>query len=230
MEHRAPAPIVIAAIVTLIALALLLVLHRLSRRNELSSAALRASEDRAARQFAELESLYNTALVGLAFVDKDLRYRRINAHLARINGFSQDAIIGRRLTEIIPELGRAVEPFYRRVLESGEQIVEQEVSGINSGRSGKHPHMAGQLPSDPRRQWRDHRGQRGRPGHHQQQARRKRFAPVRAALPYRRGMHQRPDSTSATSAPAKFSGSATSMPIWDMRRARCNAVSRAGRG
>lgn len=125
---RQPA-IIMAGIVSLIAIALLMVLHRLSRRHDQSSAALRASEDRAARQLAELESLYNTAVVGLAFVDKDLRYRRINAHLAHINGLPQEAHIGRPLAELIPDLSKAVEPLYRRVLDSGEPITEQEISG-----------------------------------------------------------------------------------------------------
>src|SRR5262249_26868317 len=46
----------------------------------------RHSEERNRRQLVELETLYQTAPVGLALLDTDLRYLRINEALAAING------------------------------------------------------------------------------------------------------------------------------------------------
>jgi two-component system CheB/CheR fusion protein len=86
-------------------------------------------------QLAELESLYRQAAVGLCFVDRDLRYRRINERLAAINGRPVSDHIGRTVREMIPDLAAEVTPVYERVLRTGEPIVDVEVRGS--------------LPSDP---------------------------------------------------------------------------------
>jgi PAS domain-containing protein len=62
-------------------------------------AALRESEERAGRQLLELQTLYRTAPVGLALVDRDLRFLRINEKLAEIDGVPMDAYIGRTLRQ-----------------------------------------------------------------------------------------------------------------------------------
>ncbi|MGA8141156.1 MAG: PAS domain-containing protein [Desulfobaccales bacterium] len=77
----------------------------------------------------ELETLYRTAPVGLCLVDRDLRYVRINERLAAINGKPPGEHIGRTIREIIPEMASRIEPFYRRVFESGEPILDVETSG-----------------------------------------------------------------------------------------------------
>jgi PAS domain S-box-containing protein len=50
---------------------------------------------------ALLETVFANSFTGFAFVDRDLRYRRINEELARINGQSVDAHLGRTVAEII---------------------------------------------------------------------------------------------------------------------------------
>src|SRR5689334_8353362 len=81
------------------------------------------------RELAELKQLYDTAPVGLGFVDTELRYLRINEQLASINGRPVVAHLGRTLREIIPEIAPQVEPFYRRVIETGEPALNFEVHG-----------------------------------------------------------------------------------------------------
>jgi PAS domain S-box-containing protein len=68
------------------------------------------------------------APVGLAFVDTELRFVRINAALAAINGRSADEHLGRRIDEVLPEIADVVVPFYRQVLETGEPVLEREVT------------------------------------------------------------------------------------------------------
>jgi PAS domain S-box-containing protein len=68
------------------------------------------------------------APVGLAFVDTDLRYVRINAALAAINGRPAADHLGRRIDEVLPEIADEVEPIYRHVLETGEPVLEREVT------------------------------------------------------------------------------------------------------
>ena len=81
------------------------------------------------RQYTELEQLYKNLPIGLCLVDSDLRYLRINKMLAEINGSPVDDHIGRTIREIIPQLADQVEQPYRRVLETGESIVDMEITG-----------------------------------------------------------------------------------------------------
>jgi len=77
----------------------------------------------------ELEQLYNHAPVGLAFIDTELRFVRINERLAAINGPPVEAHIGRTITEIIPEIASKIEPFYRTAIKTGKPQLGFEVTG-----------------------------------------------------------------------------------------------------
>jgi PAS domain S-box-containing protein len=68
------------------------------------------------------------APVGLAFVDTELRFVRINAALAAINGRAVEDHLGRRIDEVLPEIADVIVPIYRQVLETGEPILEREVT------------------------------------------------------------------------------------------------------
>jgi PAS domain-containing protein len=59
------------------------------------------SADPADDRCAELEMIYRTAPVGLALLDRDLRFIRINDRLAAINGRPASEHIGRRLRDAI---------------------------------------------------------------------------------------------------------------------------------
>ena len=91
--------------------------------NEQANAAIR-------RQLAELESLYNKLPVGLCFLDKELRCVRINEKLAAIQGRSVLAHIGRPLDQMVgPEFAAIIEPLCRRVLDTGNPVLDREVTG-----------------------------------------------------------------------------------------------------
>ena len=86
------------------------------------------SEGVVQRRLAELQTIYASVPVGLAFVDKDLRFASINEALAELNGPSVDEHIGRTLGEVLPsELTERIEPIYRRVIETGEPVTDQEL-------------------------------------------------------------------------------------------------------
>jgi PAS domain S-box-containing protein len=78
------------------------------------------------------------APVGLALVDTDLRFVRVNAALAAINGRPVEEHIGKRLEEVLPELGEALLPVYRQVLETGEPILGREVARESEGGHVRH--------------------------------------------------------------------------------------------
>jgi PAS domain S-box-containing protein len=104
----------------------------------------RAAE--AARVHAEaatalLDAFFSAAPVAAAFVDRDLRYRRMNAALAAIDGVDPEEAIGRRLREVAPAVAREVEPLYREVLETGQPILNREVSAPRTGGADEMGHF-----------------------------------------------------------------------------------------
>ncbi|MBD1812646.1 PAS domain S-box protein [Microcoleus vaginatus DQ-U2] len=98
--------------------------------------ALQESEQTVRRQLLEIESLYQTTPVGLAVLDKDLRFLRINQRLAEINGLSVEAHIGRTVREIIPDLADAAEPLLRHLLDTGEPMRNFELTGETKAQPG----------------------------------------------------------------------------------------------
>jgi PAS domain S-box-containing protein len=86
---------------------------------------------------ALLDTLLATAPVGFAFLDRDLRYVRINAYLAAINGLPPEQHLGRTVREVLPALAPALEPLLCRVIETGEAAVDQEVTGQAPAQSGE---------------------------------------------------------------------------------------------
>jgi PAS domain S-box-containing protein len=75
---------------------------------------------------ALVDALYAAAPVGLAFVDNDMRYVRINDAMAAISRQSVEEHLGRRIRDVLPApLGEIVE---RRVAEArdGGRVVTQE--------------------------------------------------------------------------------------------------------
>jgi PAS domain S-box-containing protein len=87
--------------------------------------AQRTSEDAKAL----LDTLFESAPIGLAYLDSELRFVRVNDALAEINGITADDHIGRSLPELRPDAAPAVIDGLRHVVESGEPLEDVEVRG-----------------------------------------------------------------------------------------------------
>ncbi|WP_163991735.1 PAS domain-containing protein [Pyxidicoccus caerfyrddinensis] len=74
---------------------------------------------------AQLESLLAASPVGMAFVDRELRYVRVNTALADINGVPSEAHRGRLPTEVLGAGAEALMPLLRQVLRTGAPVVDQ---------------------------------------------------------------------------------------------------------
>lgn len=98
-----------------------------------------------ADQLTELETLYGAAPIGLAMLDRDLRFQRVNRLLAEINGFPIEAHIGRNVWDLVPSLREVMEPLMHRVLETGEPIRDIEVSGTTAAAPGVTRHWVEHL-------------------------------------------------------------------------------------
>lgn len=100
--------------------------------------------DRTALRDAELEALYLEAPLGLAKLDGDLRFVRINKALAEINGHSVEAHLGRRVWDLVPDIRESAEPALRKVLDTGLPLRNVIIRGTT-------PAQPGVL-----REWREH--------------------------------------------------------------------------
>ncbi|MBJ6802134.1 sensor histidine kinase [Geomonas propionica] len=92
--------------------------------------ALHDSEKRYRMQLQELANIYTHTPVGLFVVDRELRYLRLNEHLAQLNGKSICEHVGRRIDEVLPPgVAARIEELWRPVLERGECVLNVEVQG-----------------------------------------------------------------------------------------------------
>jgi PAS domain S-box-containing protein len=85
---------------------------------------------------ALLDTLFATAPVGFAFLDRDLRFVRVNEPLATMNGASPAAHVGRTCAEVLPDLGASLEPTLREILRTGRPFLNREVSGETPAHPG----------------------------------------------------------------------------------------------
>lgn len=91
--------------------------------------ALKQREATIHQQLLEIETIYKSAPIGLAVLDQELRFIRINERLAEINGVSVEDHLGRTVRDIVPYLADEVEPRFRYILETGEPMLNVEISG-----------------------------------------------------------------------------------------------------
>jgi PAS domain S-box-containing protein len=121
-----------------------------SRRGEAGEEGPHQALDEAARRQEEslalLDTLMKSAPIGLAFLDRDLRYVRLNDCLAAIDGVRVEDALGRTLREVVPGVAPVVEPLYRRVLETGEPVVNREVSGETAAAPGRQHWLVSYYP------------------------------------------------------------------------------------
>ncbi|WP_327279408.1 SpoIIE family protein phosphatase [Streptomyces sp. NBC_01205] len=86
---------------------------------------------------AALQSLFTQSPIGLATLGPDLRFLRVNDALARMNGVSAAAHLGKRLTEVVPGVNAvALEATMQQVMERGTAVVDVR----RTGRTASDPH------------------------------------------------------------------------------------------
>jgi len=76
-----------------------------------------------------LDTLLTRAPVGFVFLDRDLRFIRINDQLAEINGLDVEAHLGRTVSEILPSLEPTLREVTGRILVTGQAVLDHEFSG-----------------------------------------------------------------------------------------------------
>ena len=82
---------------------------------------------------AQLAAIYEAAPVGLAFVDRSLRYVRINSRLAAIHNVPAADHHGRSIRQVLGDAqADLVEPLYRRVIETNQPVINREARRRNA--------------------------------------------------------------------------------------------------
>ncbi len=80
-------------------------------------------------QLLEINSFYNNAPIGLASLDKDLRFIRINERLAQLNGVPVEAHLGKTIEEIVPALAPLARQIVAEIKATGKPRVGVEFQG-----------------------------------------------------------------------------------------------------
>src|SRR4030095_10838445 len=95
---------------------------------------MRENERIANDRLAQLKTIYASAPVGLCFVDRDLRFVSINDALAQMNGRLPEYFLGKTVREAVPELADTIEAHYRRVIDTGYPVIDEEVQSVAPNR------------------------------------------------------------------------------------------------
>jgi PAS domain S-box-containing protein len=97
--------------------------------------------DRAERSLSLLDTVFSTAPVGLALVDRDLRFVRVNETFAAFNAAPVDELVGRTVPELLHAAGlpeEMVVPTYRHVLATGEAVLDSELTTTGADGGLRH--------------------------------------------------------------------------------------------
>jgi len=81
------------------------------------------------RREAQLNAFFSNAPVGLAIIDKDLSFQRINEPFAQLNGLDSREQVGKPLKDVVADLSLQIDPLLRQVARTGEPILNQEIRG-----------------------------------------------------------------------------------------------------
>jgi PAS domain S-box-containing protein len=91
--------------------------------------ALKQSQELISKQLEEIKSYYDNAPVGLAILDRDLRYIRVNNRFAEMDGMPAEGHIGKTVREVVPALAEQAEELPHKIIRSGEAVRNIEFIG-----------------------------------------------------------------------------------------------------
>ncbi|MEI6520196.1 MAG: PAS domain-containing protein [bacterium] len=105
------------------------------------------SEEIIISHLTEITSYYDNAPIGLAILDTNLRFMRINKILAEMNGVPASEYIGKTVSEMLPLYKEQAESATSTILTTGKPVTGIEISGEITMQPGvRHVWMAGLYP------------------------------------------------------------------------------------
>jgi len=100
----------------------------------------RALEEALAAREEVLDGFFDASPVGMAVLDSGLRFVQVNQTLAEVNGLPIEKHLGKTVRELLPQLAPTVERILGRVLESGQPVLNVEISGEMPSQPGVARH------------------------------------------------------------------------------------------
>lgn len=88
---------------------------------------LRDAQSQSAKSLTLLQTLQSTSPIGFGFVDRDFRIQHMNEPLAAVNGLPRQRQLGSLVADLVPDRWSEIEPLYRRVLDTGEAVINREL-------------------------------------------------------------------------------------------------------
>ncbi|MEA3145604.1 MAG: two-component system, sensor histidine kinase and response regulator, partial [Verrucomicrobiota bacterium] len=95
------------------------------------------AEDAARESAAQLTAYFDASPAGMSMVDSELRYLKVNQRLADITGLPMEAHRGKAIRDIVPDLANILEPLYQQVFDTGQPILNLELSGETKSNPGE---------------------------------------------------------------------------------------------
>lgn len=86
---------------------------------------------------AQLDALVQSAPIGIALFDRELKYELVNDRQAGINGVPRENHLGRKVSEVIPGLGDRVQGYLDEVLKTGVGSEWMELEGESAHAPGE---------------------------------------------------------------------------------------------
>lgn len=85
---------------------------------------------------AQLNAFFSNAPVGLAIIDRDMRFQRLNGPFSKLNGLNPNGNTELYLHDANSDVARGLEPLIRRVATSGDAVLNHEVKGHSPATPG----------------------------------------------------------------------------------------------
>lgn len=80
---------------------------------------------------AFINAIFQSTPIGVAFLDRDLRFTKLNKNLAEINGLPVEEHLGKRIDEIIPGIVEIdkIAASWKKIMKTGRAMLNVEVKG-----------------------------------------------------------------------------------------------------
>ena len=98
----------------------------------LAEQTLRAETRAHSESLALLNTFIETAPVGMAYVDRDLTFRRVNPALAAMGEAPAGELVGRNVADVVPDIDSAAMRGLRRVIEQGVPVTDVQIEGTTA--------------------------------------------------------------------------------------------------
>jgi PAS domain S-box-containing protein len=105
--------------------------------------ALGLDEDKSWLELTEIHAIYDSAPIGLAVIDHNFQYTRINKRLAEITELLPEDHIKKSFHQIVPGLGPILQDLCERIFQTGECLLNIEFTFDSLRKPGIQRHCVG---------------------------------------------------------------------------------------